>query len=51
MGMITAFNELLACVVTGLSTAIFLGIGSYFGLVPIIYISTAQPPEQEEEEE
>lgn len=47
MGLITAFNEVLSCVLTGVSTAIALGVLARFGLLPLVYITTKKPEEQE----
>lgn len=49
MGLTYAFNELLSCVLTGLSTAIFLGVFAHFGLLPLVFITNKNPEEQEEE--
>lgn len=48
MGLISAFNEVLACVLTGLSTAIFLAMFAKFGWLPLFYLMEGKPPEQEE---
>ncbi|MND20252.1 hypothetical protein D3C87_1339240 [compost metagenome] len=50
MGLITAFNEVLSCILTGISTAIFLGVFARFGLLPLVYITTKKPEEKEKEE-
>ena len=50
MGMITALNEVLSCVLTGISTAIALGGLARFGLLPLVYITTKNPEEQDKEE-
>lgn len=51
MGLISAFNEVLSCILTGLSAAIFLGIFGRMGLLPMFYLSSkgAEEPTKEEE--
>jgi hypothetical protein len=48
MGLITAFNEVLSCILTGASTAIFLGVFARFGLLPLVYITTKNPDKEKE---
>lgn len=48
--MITAFNELLQCFVTGLFTALIMWGMAKFGMFPIL-IMVPMPEEQKEEEE
>ncbi|MNU10685.1 hypothetical protein D3C72_2579840 [compost metagenome] len=50
MGLTYAFNEILSCVLTGLSTAIFLGVAARCGLLPLVFITTKNPDEKEKEE-
>ncbi len=50
MGLTYAFNEVLSCVLTGISTAIALGLLARFGLLPLVYITTKNPEEQDKEE-
>lgn len=50
MGLTSAFNEILSCILTGLSTAIFLGIAARIGLLPMFYLTTVPPKEQNKEE-
>jgi hypothetical protein len=47
MGLTYAFNEVLSCVLTGLSAAIFLALFARLGWLPIFYLTT-EPPKQEE---
>lgn len=49
MGLISAFNEVLSCVLTGLSTAIFLALFAKFGWLPLLYITTEDPTKEEPE--
>lgn len=51
MGLTNAFNELLSCVLTGLSTSIFILLGVRFGLLPILYLSPNPMPEEKDEED
>ena len=51
MGLITAFNEILSCVLTGLSTAVFILLAARFELLPILYLSPNPPPEIEKGDE
>lgn len=51
MGLTYALNELLACVVTGLSTAIFMGVLAHFGWLPVVYITTVPPKEEQDQGE
>lgn len=50
MGLTYAFNEVLSCVLTGISTAIALGLLARFGLLPLVYITTKNPEEQDQGE-
>lgn len=51
MGLVTAFNEILSCVLTGLSTAIFILLAARFELLPILYLSPNPPPEVDKSDE
>ena len=51
MGLITAFNEVLSCVLTGISTAIALGLLARFGLLPLVYITQKNPDDKKDKEE
>ncbi|QHJ80627.1 MAG: hypothetical protein [Bacteriophage sp.] len=50
MGLTYAFNELLSCILTGLSAAIFLGFAARLGWLPMLYITTEDPTKDQEEE-
>lgn len=51
MGLIVAFNELLSCILTGLSAAIFLGLFARLGWLPMLYITTEDPNKKEDQGE
>lgn len=48
MGMITAFNELLSCLVTGLFGALFLLLFTKMGWLPMLII--AEEPKEEDDD-
>lgn len=50
MGLISAFNEVLSCVLTGISTALALGVMARFGLLPLVYITKKNPDDNNKEE-
>jgi hypothetical protein len=47
--MTAMFNALLECLVTGLFTALWLAFFSFIGLVPMMFISYAEEPKEEED--
>lgn len=47
MGLTYAFNEILSCLLTGLSTAIFLAVFAKVGWLPLLYLTTEEPPKEE----
>jgi hypothetical protein len=49
MGLTMAFNEVLSCLLTGVTTAVALGVLARFGLLPLVYITNKKPEEQKEE--
>jgi hypothetical protein len=51
MGLITAFNEVLSCLLTGVTTAIALGVLARFGLLPLVYITTKNPEDKKNKDE
>jgi hypothetical protein len=51
MGLTYAFNELLSCILTGLSVAIFLALFAKFGWLPMFYLTTEEPPQEENQGE
>lgn len=51
MGLTYAFNELLSCILTGLSTAIFLGLAARLGWLPLLYITTEDPTKEDQGED
>lgn len=50
MGLIVAFNELLSCILTGLSVAIFLALFAKFGWLPMLYLMEGEPPKEEQDQ-
>lgn len=51
MGLTYAFNEVLSCILTGLSAAVFMGIAARCGLLPLVFITTKNPDEDNNKEE
>lgn len=51
MGLTYAFNEVLSCILTGLSVAIFLGIGARIGWLPLLFLTTIDPTKEKAEDE
>ena len=51
MGLAYAFNEVLSCVLTGLSVAIFLALFAKFGWLPLLYLITEEPPKEQDQGE
>ena len=51
MGLIMMFNEVLSCILTGLSVAIFLALFAKFGWLPLLYLTTEEPPKEESQGE
>ena len=49
--MITAFNELLSCFVTGLFTALTLLLMAKLGMFPILIMVPMEEEEKDKEEE
>ena len=49
--MITAFNAILECLVTGLFTALFLVLFAMIGWLPITLVLTAEQMEELDEDE